>query len=123
MLTMITGFFGNFKNIIMAVGAAVLMGYIAKQKYNAYKAEDKLKTIENKIAKVNVTIAKDTAKAKAKAKNLEHSSEVTVLRELKVERKKVLKEMDEIEDLIEKTQVEKKAVKDRIRGQKVTIKG
>lgn len=123
MLTMITGFFGNFKNIIMAVGAALIGGYVLKQKYNAYKAEDKLKTIEHKIAKTNVVIAKDTAKAKAKATNLEHGAEVKVLRQLKEERKKVLKEMDDIEDLIEKTQVEKKAVKGRTRGKKVTIKG
>ena len=54
MFTMITGLFGNFKNIMMAVGAALLAGYVAKQKYDSYKAQDKLKTIENKIAKANV---------------------------------------------------------------------
>ena len=121
MFTMITGFFGNFKNIMMAIGAALLAGYIAKQKYDAYQAEDKLKTIENKIAKANVSIAKKTAKAKATATEIEHDSEVTVLRDLKVERKKVLKEMDDIEKLITVTQKEKEEVKGRKKGKKVII--
>ncbi len=118
---MITGFFGNFKNIMMAVVAAAIGGYVLKQKYDAYKAEDKLKTIENKIAKTNVIIAKDTAKAKAKSTEIEHKAEVQVLRDLKVERKKVLAEMDAIEDLIEKTQTEKKLATGLKNGPKVVI--
>ena len=121
MFTMISGFFGNFKNIMMAVGAALLAGYVAKQKYDSYKAQDKLKTIENKIAKANVSIAKKTAKAKATAKEIENDSEISVLRNLKVERKKVLKEMDDAEQLIASTQKEKEEVKGRKKGKTVII--
>ena len=122
MFTIITGFFGNFKNIIMAAGAAILMGYVAKQKYTAYQAESKLKTIENKIAKANVKIAKETAKAKAKAIDITHNTEMQILRDLKVERKQVLAEMDAIEDLIEKTQADKKNVGNgRKSGPKITM--
>jgi arginine utilization protein RocB len=121
MWSIITSFFSNTKNILMAVGAAIVGGYVLTQKYKAYKAEDKLKTVENKIAKANVKIAKETAKAKAKAKDLEHSTEVEVLRELKEERKKVLNEMDEIEKEIEVSMAQKKEVKGRKRGKQITI--
>ena len=104
MWTLITNFFGSTKSIVMAIFAVVVGGYVAKQKYDAYQAESKLKTIENKIAKTNVVVAKQKAKAKAEAKELETTTEVEILRELKKEEKKVLKEMDEIEKLIVKTQ-------------------
>jgi len=123
MWTMIMSFFSNTKNILMAVGAAIVGGYVLTQKYKAYKAEDKLKTVENKIAKANVKIAKETAKAKAQAKDLEHTTEVEVLRELKEERKKVLEEMDNIEKEITVTMAEKQEVKGRSRGKRMNIEG
>jgi len=123
MWTMIMSFFSNTKNILMAVGAAIVGGYVLTQKYKAYKAEDKLKTVETKIAKANVKIAKETAKAKAQAKELEHTTEVEVLRELKEERKKVLKEMDNIEKEITVTMAEKQEVKGRSKGKRMNIEG
>ena len=121
MISMITGLFGSTKNVIFAAFAILGGLYVTKQKYNAYQAEDKLKTIENKIAKANVVVAKQTAKAKAKAKEIETTSEIETLRELKEEKKLILKEMDEMETLIENTQKEKLAVKNRKRGKKTTI--
>ena len=121
MWTMITGFFSSTKNIIMAVGGALLFGYVATQKYKAYKAEDELKTIETKIAKTNVVVAKQKAKAKAQAKEIETTTEVEILRELKKEEKRVLKEMDIIEKEIVETQKEKVAVKGRKRGKKIKV--
>lgn len=122
MWTMITGFFSNTKNIIMAIGAALIGGYVIKQKYDAYQAETKLKQIEGQIAKANVAVAKEVAKAKAEAKEVEHSSEVETLRVLKEEKKKVLKEMDEIEKTIVETQAEKVPVEPtRKRGKKIKV--
>jgi vacuolar-type H+-ATPase subunit I/STV1 len=121
MFTFITGFFSNTKNIIMAIGAALIGGYVLKQKYNAYKAEDKLKTIETKIAKANVVVAKEVAKSKAEAKEIETSSTIETLRTLKEEKKKVLEEMDEIEKVIVETQKEKEEVTGRKRGKKIKV--
>ena len=122
MFTMITGFFGSAKNIIMAIGAALIGGYVLKQKYNAYQAESKLQSLENQIAKANVAVAKEVAKSKAQAKEVETTSTVETLRVLKEEKKKVLKEMDEVEKVIQETQKEKEEVKGRTRGKKVRIK-
>jgi len=63
MFTAIKTFFSNTKNIIMAIVVALIGGYVVKQKYTAYKAEDKLKTLEKDIAKYNVIVAKQIAKA------------------------------------------------------------
>ena len=100
-MTWLLNMFGSVKNIALAAGALFLGLYVAKQKYNAYQAEDKLKTIENKIAKTNVVIAKTKAKAKAKAIKAETTAEVEVLRELKKEAKVIQKEMEVIEKDIE----------------------
>lgn len=108
--------FSTFKNAIMAIGAALVGGYVLKQKYDAYQAESKLKDIEQKIAKTNVIVAKETAKAKAKAVEIENTTHIEVLKDLKEQEKEVLKEMDAIEEEIEKSQVEKAEVKGRKRG-------
>lgn len=121
MFAMITGFFSSSKNIMMAIGAAVIGGYVAKQKYDAYQAESKLKDIETKIAKTNVIVAKEKAKAKAKAVEVETSTHIEVLKELKVQEKEVLKEMDALEEVIEKTQAKKAEVKGRKRGESFTV--
>lgn len=121
MFTAIGAFFSNTKNIIMAILAMLIGGYVIKQKYTAYKAEDKLKTIENKIAKTNVAVAKQIAKAKAKSKEIEHTTEVEVLRELQSEKKKVLEEMDTIEAQIEKSKEEKTKVTGRTKGEKFKV--
>ena len=121
MWTMITGFFSSTKNIIMAIGAALIGGYVLKQKYDAYQAETKLKQIEGQIAKANVAVAKEVAKAKAEAKEVEHTTEVETLRVLKEEKKKVLKEMDEIEKTIIETQKVKEEVKGRTKGKKIKV--
>jgi hypothetical protein len=121
MLSIITGFFSNAKNIIMAIGAALIGGYIISQKYKAYKAEDKLKTVENKIAKANVAVAKEVAKAKAEAKEVQHTSTAGTLRALKEEKKKVLQEMDEIQKEIHETQKEKTEVHGRKKGKKINL--
>ena len=101
----ITNFFGNFfgnaKNILIAVGSLLVLGYVGKLKYKAHRAESKLASIENKIAKTNVVIAKTKAKAKAKAVKAETTAEIKVLRELKKEAEKVEKEMVKIEEEIE----------------------
>ena len=86
MWTSIITFFSNTKNLVLAVIALFVSGYVVKQKYNAYKAEDKLKTIETKIAKANVEIVKEKAKAKAQAREVETATEVAVLRVLKKEK-------------------------------------
>ena len=58
---------------------------------------------------------------KAQAKEIETTAEVEILRELKVKKKKVLKEMDEIEKTIVKTQEKKKANKSFDKGESVTF--
>jgi uncharacterized membrane protein YraQ (UPF0718 family) len=121
MISIITGFFSNTKNIIMAIGAALIGGYIISQKYKSYKAEDKLKTVENKIAKANVAVAKEVAKAKAEAKEVQHTSAVGTLRTLKEEKKNVLREMDEIQKEIHETQKEKTEVQGRKKGKTINI--
>lgn len=122
MWTIITGFFSSAKNIIMSIGAVLVSAYVAKQKYNAYRAETKLKDIENKIDKANVAVVKEVAKTKAEAKEVEHSSEVETLRVLKEENKKVLKEMDKIEKTIVETQSEKVPVEPtRKRSKKIKV--
>ena len=113
--------FGSTKNFIMAAGAIFVGLYVAKQKYNAYQAEDKLKTIENKIAKTNVVIAKTKAKAKAQAVKAETTAEVEVLRELKKEAKIVQKEMEVIEKVIEKEVQKKTKVQGRTRSESFEI--
>ena len=94
-------FFSNIKNAIIALGAIFAGLYIAKQKYEKYKAQDKLKDIETKIAKTNVIIAKETAKSIAKSKKIETDTEVKVLRELNKKSKEVQQEMINIEKNIE----------------------
>jgi predicted nucleic acid-binding Zn-ribbon protein len=94
--------FSNIKNSIFALASLFFGVYVVKQKYNAYQAESKLKDIENKIAKTNVVIAKETAKAKAKAKEVETSTHLETIKELKKEATKVKKEMLNIEKTIEK---------------------
>jgi len=123
-MTWLLNIFGSVKNIAMAAGAIFMGLYVAKQKYNAYQAEDKLKTIENKIAKTNVVIAKTKAKAKATAVKAETDTHIETLKELKKESKKVQKEMEIIEKNIEikvKTGEIKKESK-RIRHGKVKFK-
>ena len=113
---MITGFFSSTTNILMAIGSAIVVGYVGKLKYDSYRAEDKLKNIETKIAKTNVVVAKTKAKAKAKAVKAETTAEVAVLRELKVQAKKAQKEMEVIEKTIETTlkdKVQKKVLRSR----------
>ena len=100
-MTWLINIFGNIKNVIMALSAIFLGAYVVKQKYNAYKAEDKLKTIENKIAKTNVIVAKTKAKAKAQAKKVETDIHIETLKELKKQSKEVQKEMADIEKDIE----------------------
>ncbi len=123
MWTLITGFFSSTKNIIMAVAAMTLSGYVVKQKYDAYQAESKLKSIENKLAKANVIVAKEVAKAKAQSLEIETTTAYEVLKELKAEKQVVLKDMDSIEQLIVDTQKEKEAVQGRTRGKEITIEG
>jgi hypothetical protein len=96
------GIFGNIKNMVLASFAIFGGIYIAIQKYKAFQAESKLLTIENKIAKTNIVIAKAKAKAKAKAVKAETKAEVDVLRSLKKEAGIVEKEMQEIEIETEK---------------------
>jgi len=115
-MTWLLNTFGSIKNIAMALGALFLGLYVAKQKYNAYQAEDKLKTIENKIAKTNVVVAKTKAKAKAQSKKIETTAEVEVLRELKKESKKVQKEMEDIEKDIQKHIKKKEEKKTKVKG-------
>ena len=122
MFSMITGFFSSTKNIIMAIGATLMGGYILSQKYKAYQAESKLQSLENQIAKTNVAVAKEVAKSKAQAKEVETTSTAETLRTLKDAKKKVLTEMDEVEKVIQETQKEKEEVKGRTRGKKVRIK-
>ena len=122
MFSMITGFFSSTKNIIMAIGATLMGGYILSQKYKAYQAESKLQSLENQIAKANVAVAKEVAKSKAQAKEVETTSTAETLRTLKDAKKKVLTEMDEVEKVIQETQKEKEEVKGRTRGKKVRIK-
>jgi len=122
-MTWLLNIFGSLKNIAMAAGALFLGLYVARQKYNAYQAEDKLKTIENKIAKTNVVIAKTKAKAKAQAVKAETDTHIETLKELKKEAKKVQKEMETIEKDIEvnKKTSEIKKVSGRIRKGKISI--
>lgn len=113
--------FSTAKNAIMAIIAALVGGYVLKQKYDAYQAESKLKDIEGKIAKTNVKVAKEVAEAKAKAKDLETSTHIEVLKDLKKQEKEVLAEMDAIQEEIEKTQAEKAEVKGRKRGKSFKV--
>jgi len=120
-MTWLLNLFGSVKNMAIAAGALFLGLYVAKQKYDAYQAEDKLKTIENKIAKTNVVIAKTKAKAKAQAVKAETDTHIENLKELKKEAKKVQKEMEVIEKDIEVSIKAKKTVKGRTRGKKIKI--
>ncbi len=83
----------SFKNYIIAFVVALVSGYVIKQKYDALQAESKLKDIEAKIVKTNIEIIKKSAKMKSKLTEAETSSEIETLRELKVQRAKVNKEM------------------------------
>jgi len=120
MFSFIGTFFSSTKNIIIAIGAALIGGYVLKLKYDSYQAKDRLKAVENKIAKANVVIATKKAKAKASAVKIETSTEVEVLRELKKESKKVQKEMQDIEKDIHKAKASKKVV-NRTRSKKINI--
>jgi len=107
-MTTIMSLFGSTKNIIIAFIAMFFGGYVLKQKYTAYKAEDELKAVETKIAKTNVIVAKKIASAKAQSKELETDTEIKVLKELKEEKTEILKKMDDIEKLIYTTETNKK---------------
>jgi len=121
MITTIMSFFGSIKNFLIA-GTAIVGGlYVAKQKFNAYQAESKLQDIETKIAKVNVKVAVEKAKAKAKSKKIETDTEVEILRELKVEKNKVQKEMQVIEKDIEDSLKGKIQTSGRTRGKKIKV--
>jgi len=100
--------FSNIKSMFLAAFSALLGGYVLLQKYKAYKAEDNLKSIEMQIAKTNVIVAKENAKAKAETRELESSTAINTLKELKVQREETLKEMDKIEKEIQKTPRRKK---------------
>jgi len=111
------GFFTSTKNIIIAVITAIIGGYVITQKIKAARAESKLQQIETKIAKTNVIVAKQVAKAKAEAKEVETSTEIEVLQTLIKDRGEALIEMDEIEKEIAETQKEKQVqVQGRTRG-------
>jgi len=115
--------FGNIKNIGIFLIGIIGVSYVAKQKYNAYKAESKLQDIETQIAKTNVIVAKKKAQAKAQAKEVEHDTEVQILRELKSKREETLKEMDTIQEKIEASKKEAEEIKvvKRKRGKKMEI--
>jgi hypothetical protein len=113
--------FGSIKNVIIFLVSMLGVSYVAKQKYDAHKAEKKLEKVENDIAKANVIIAKKVAKAKAQSKEIEHKSELKVLRELQAEKVKVLEEMDAIEADIEKSKQEKTKVTGRTKGKKFKV--
>jgi len=120
-MNFLLGIFGNIKNMVMAAGAIFISLYVARLKYEAYQAEDKLKTIETKIAKTNVVVAKTKAKAKAKAVEVETTARVEILRELKKESERVQKEMEVIEDNIEKEVKKKAKVQGRTRSKSFEI--
>jgi len=107
MYSYIVNFFSSTKNILMAIGSALVVGYVGLMKFRAYQAESKLKDIENKIAKTNVVIAKTKAKAKAQAVKAETTAEVKVLRDLKKQSTIVKKEMENHEKEIQKKLKEK----------------
>ena len=121
MWTTIMNIFGSTKNLIMAIVAMLVGGYAIKQKYNSYQAEDKLKTIENKIAKTNVAVAKQVAKAKAQAKEIEATTEIEILRELQAEKKEALKDLDTMEAAIEESKKTKTKVAGRTKGDKFKV--
>ena len=114
---------GSAKNIIIAIITALLGGYVITQKVKAARAEAKLLKLETQIAKKNVIVAVAAAKAKANIKDLEATTEVKIIKDLQKEKKKVIKEMTEIEAQIAETQKEKAEVKGRTKGKKVLIDG
>ena len=119
-MTWLLNIFGNIKNIGIFIFGIIGVSYVAKQKYDAYKAESKLKNIEGQIARTNVIIAKKKAKAKAQAKDIENDAEVQVLKGLKSKRAETLKEMDDIQEKIETSKKEAKISKIR-RGKKMEV--
>ena len=122
-MTWLLNIFGNIKNIGIFLFGIIGVSYVAKQKYDAYKAESKLQDIETQIAKTNVIIAKKKAKAKAQAKDIENDAEIQVLKGLKSKRAETLKEMDDIQEKIETSKKEAKEAKiaKRKRGKKIEI--
>lgn len=100
-MSFLLNIFSNFKNIFMSLGAVFVSLYVAKQKYKAYQAEDKLKNIETEIAKTNVTIIKNEAKAKAKSIKIENNIEVGIIKQLEKNKEKIKEEMFIIEKNIE----------------------
>ena len=121
-MTYILNIFGNIKNFLMA-SVAILGGlYIAKQKYNAYKAESKLKTIEKEIAVNNVKIAKKKAIQSAKKEKIETDTELKIVKELNKESSKTRKELKEVYKKIEEAKTsEPKKVEKRKRLGKIKI--
>jgi len=111
-MTWLLNIFSNIKNIGIFLFGIIGVSYVAKQKYDAYKAESKLQDIETQIAKTNVVVAKKKAKAKAQAKEVEHDTEVQILRELKTKREETLKEMDTIQEKIETSKKEAREAKE-----------
>ncbi len=99
--------FSNAKYYLIAIVTALIGGYVIKQKYDATKAESELKTIESKIVKTNIEITKKKAKAKAQSTKIETDIEIETLRELKIQRTKVKKEMAKIITKLEQTKNKK----------------
>ena len=108
MITFIKTFFTNTKNILMSIGTVLIGGYVLKQKYATKKAKRDLKDLKQDIDKTNVVIAKENAKAKEKAKDLEHSTEVDSLLELNKIKEKVQEELQETKDSIKESKPGKK---------------
>lgn len=119
---LVSGFFADPKMVVGAVGVAVVGGYVVKNSLDTARAEKKLKNVESDISKYNLVVAKATAKAKATNREIESTTEIEILKGLKVERKKVLKELDDMTLAMEENSKNKKAVTGRKRGKTIHVK-
>ena len=85
------------------------VGYVAKLKYNANKAEEKLKDIELEIAKTDVQVTKKVAEAEAKSIEIQTKAKQKILEDLIKKKEEIKNEMIEIRKKI--NQYEKKKEK------------
>lgn len=120
-MTMLLNMFGSVKNMLIGLGATLIAVYIGVLKYKASSAEDAKEKLEGDIAKTNTVVVQETAKAKEEVKDIEHTTEVEVLKESVQETAKVQEEVKVLEKKVRTPKEKKTPVVGRTKGTKTKV--
>jgi len=98
--------FYSLKNLLVAIGSAILGGYALYEKFKALNAETKLNQIKKQLSDENLQIIKDVAEHKIIGKEIENNEVVKQVIQMHEEKQKIEKEVEELNKKLEETKKE-----------------